>query len=217
MDRYYPESKVEIQGFMARHYDAILNVATLGRYSYFIKKTVASMKIKPQDRILDLGAGTGRNACLMLRYLSNDGGLTGVDISGEMTTQFKKKCAGYPNVKIVQARIDRELPFREKFDKAFISFVFHGFPQTAQEKIIKNVSALLKNNGSFFILDYNEFSFDRSPLHVRLLFKRIECPYAFDFIRKDWKHILEGYNFGGFAESLFFGNYVRLLEARKID
>jgi ubiquinone/menaquinone biosynthesis C-methylase UbiE len=217
MDRYYPESKVEIQGFTARHYDAILNAATMGRYSYFIKKAVESMKIKPQDRILDLGAGSGRNACLMLRYLSTEGGLTGVDISREMTTQFKKKCAGYPNVKIIQGRIDQELPLREKFDKVFISFVFHGFPQTVQEKILKNVSALLKNNGSFFILDYNEFSFERSPLHVRFIFKAVECPYAFDFIRKDWKRILAGYNLGDFEESFFFGNYVRLLKARKID
>ena len=88
MSSYYPESKVEIRGFMARHYDILLNIATFGRYSPFIKKSIELMKIKPEDRILDLGAGTGRNACLMIEYLSEKGELIGIDISREMISQL---------------------------------------------------------------------------------------------------------------------------------
>jgi len=212
---YYPKSKVEIKGFMAVHYDAILDIATLGRYSPFIEKAIEMMRIRPQDKILDLGTGTGRNACLMMKYLSKDGKLIGIDISREMISQFQKKCAKFPNAKIVNARADQSLPFKEKFDKVFISFVLHGFPQNIREKVIKNVFKVLKNGGVFFILDYNEFDKDLMPFYLRILFKLIECPYAFDFIEKDWKKILAKSGYKDFQEHIFF-DYIRLLKAKKI-
>jgi len=67
--------------------------------------------------------------------------------------------------------------------------VLHGFPQNIRERVIKNVFEVLKNGGVFFILDYNEFDKDLMPFYLRILFKLIECPYAFDFIEKDWKKI----------------------------
>lgn len=215
MSNYYPKSKVEISGFMARYYDNLLDLATLGRYSPFIKKAIELMKIQPEDRILDLGAGTGRNACLMAKYLSGRGELIGVDISPEMTSQFKRKCANYSNVKIICSRIDSSLPFKGKFDKILTSFVLHGFPQNVRESIIKNVFKMLRSNGSFFILDYNEFVYSEMPLYLKIPFKSVECPYAFDFIERNWEQILADYNFNYFEHFLFFKDYVRLLKARK--
>ena len=45
----------------------------------------------------------------------------------------------------------------------------------------------------------------------------MECPYAFDFIKRDWKQILGSNHFSGFEEFFFFKNYVRLLKATKLD
>jgi len=111
MCTYYPESKVELSGFMAKHYDTLLDIATLGMYSFFIRKAIRSMGIKPADKILDLGAGTGRNACLMMKYLSPVGEVTGFDISKEMISQFKKNCADFHNVKLINGRIDQDLAY----------------------------------------------------------------------------------------------------------
>lgn len=216
MGNYYPESKVEMNGFMATHYDALLDLATFGRYPLFIKKSIRLMDIEPTDRILDLGTGTGRNACLIAKYLSEKGRLIGIDISQEMISQFKKKCANYSNIKIIHARADKSLPFKKEFDKAFISFVLHGFPQNVREVIIKGIFEVLRSNGTLFILDYNEFSYDEIPLYLKILFKLIECPYAFDFIERDWKQILANHNFADFEEFFFFKDYVRLLKAKKI-
>ena len=215
MDNYYPESKVETKGFTARYYDNLMNIITFGRYSPFIENAIEVMGIRPQDRILDLGAGTGRNACLMMNYLSKGGKLIGTDISREMIFQFRKKCANFPNAKIIYARIDKSLPFEEEFDKVLISFVLHGFPQEVGEAIIKSVFEVLKVNGSFFILDYNEFSYKKMPFYFKKFFNLIECPYAFDFIERDWKQILANHNFSDFEEYFFFKDYVRLLKAKK--
>ena len=136
MSNHYPESKVEVKGFTARHYDKLMDIISFGRYKPFIEEAIKLMEIRPGDKILDLGTGTGRNACLMMKYLSKQGKLIGTDISVEMISRFKKKCANFPNTKITYARIYQPLPFEEKFDKVFISFVLHGFPQVIRETIL---------------------------------------------------------------------------------
>ena len=215
MKKLYPESKVEIMGFMARYYDIGLDIATFGRYLSFIKQVISMTKIKPEDKILDLGAGTGRNACLMAKYLSEKGELIGVDISKDMIAQFEKRCTDFPNVKIINRRIDQTLPYKNDFSKVFISFVLHGFPQNARKVIIENAFQSLKQNGEFLILDYNEFSLPDIPFYFRLAFKLMECPYAFDFIEKDLKKLLADSGFTNFQEHFFFTGFVRLLRAVK--
>jgi ubiquinone/menaquinone biosynthesis C-methylase UbiE len=214
---YYPKSKVEVKGFMAAHYDTILNLTTFGRYSSFIEKAIGLMSISPQDKILDLGAGTGRNACLMMKYLSEDRGeLVGIDICDEMISQFQKRCRKFHNAEIIKARVDQPLPLknRKKFDKVFISFVLHGFPQEVREKVIDSVFEVLKADGIFFVLDYNEFSLSKMPFYAKIPFKLIECPYAFDFIKRDWREILAKTGFKDFEQYIFF-DYIRLLKAQK--
>jgi len=167
MRRYYPQSKVEIKGFMARYYDILLDTVTLGRYRLLIEKAIELMAINPSDKILDLGTGTGRNACLIIKELSTQGKLIGIDISQEMISQFKKRCAKFSKAQILQARADKSLPFKQEFDDVFISFVLHGFPHYIREEIIKNVSEVLKSKGNFFILDYNEFAVQKMPFYLK--------------------------------------------------
>ena len=213
----YPGTKVEVKGLAARYYDAFMNVITLGKYPSFIEESIRLMKIRPEDRIIDFGVGTGRNARLMLKYISPKGELVGVDISKVMISQFKKKCAHFPNAKIINARIDEPLFFKEDFDKIFISFVLHGFPQNARETIIDNAYKALKDNGEFHILDWNEFDLKTLPFYQRTFFSFIECPYCFDFIEKDWKKILAEKGFNNFKEHFFFTKFIRLLKAKKIS
>jgi len=217
VSNYYPESKVEINGIVARHYDKLINIITLGRYSFFIQKIILLMEIKPNHKIIDLGTGTGRNACLMMKQLSTKGELVGLDISEEMILQFNKNCAEFSNAKVIYKRIDQDLDYEMYFDKALISFVLHGFPQEARNQIIRNAFKALKKNGEFFILDYNEFSLKEMPFYLKIPFKFAECPYAFDFIEKDWKKILSEEGFSYFEEYLFFKKYIRLLKAKKIS
>jgi len=88
MDKFYPESKVEIQGFTAKHYDTIMNILSFGFYGKFIGNAISKLEIKDEDYILDLGCGTGRNAWLMRNYLSEKGFILGLDVSEGMGKQF---------------------------------------------------------------------------------------------------------------------------------
>lgn len=216
LNKIYPDSGVELNPFSAKNYDILLNIVTFGFYHFFIYKAIKAMDIQSGDSILDLGCGTGRNACIMEKYLSNKGKITGIDVSPIMEKQFNTKCASRKNIQFIRHRIDQPFDISEKFDKIFISFVIHGFPHTIRQTVLKNVSNHLKPDGAFFILDYSEFNLEEMPILHRLIFKNMECKYAFDFIKRDWKHILSEYGFSEFEEFLFVNHYVRLLKARKV-
>ncbi|HGY11493.1 MAG: class I SAM-dependent methyltransferase [Candidatus Aminicenantes bacterium] len=216
-NKIYPDSGVELTPFTAINYDKVMNIATLGLYHGFIHRAIKAMHIQSEDKILDLGCGTGRNACIMGKYLSGTGKITGMDISPIMERQFNKKCAKYHNIDFARQRIDLPFSISEKFDKIFISFVIHGFPHEIRKTVLKNIYTHLKPGGAFFMLDFSEFKMNEMPFLYRFIFKKIECKYAFDFIERDWKQILSDYNFTGFEEFLFFKDYVRLLKAKKLD
>ena len=215
MSKLYPESHVEVQGLSARYYDLTLNVASAGFYSKFIKAAIEKMNIQPDDRILDLGCGTGRNACLMRAHLADSGHITGMDISDEMGDQFKSNCAAYNNIEFKNQRIDIGFKEDDPFDLIFMSFVLHGLPHEVRFKVLKNIYNNLKPGGRFHLLDFSQFKIKEMPFHYRLLFKTFECKYAFDFVERDWKHILSNTGFSNFNEHFWFKNYVRLLTAEK--
>ncbi|MBW2039024.1 MAG: class I SAM-dependent methyltransferase [Deltaproteobacteria bacterium] len=215
MSSRYPGSRVEVRGWEARYYDLLMNIITLWRYPPFIREVISLMKIKPADKIIDFGCGTGRNACLMLEYLSPQGELIGLEISAEMTAQFRTRCDPFLNARVLEMRIDESLTFKEEFDKVFISFVLHGFPQEVREVIVANAHRTLKPKGELFLLDYNEFSLQEAPFYFRIPFRHLECSYAADFIARDWYAVLSHMGFEDFAQHLFFRGYVRLLKARK--
>jgi len=215
--KIYPDSGVELKGFTARNYDKVMNIGTMGLYNGFIKKAIHDMGIRPDDQILDLGCGTGRNAKLMCSYLNEKGHITGLDISEYMEIQFYLKFEKDKKINFINQRIDVPFNLQKTYNNVFISFVIHGFPHGIRNTVIQNAYNHLKPDGKFFILDFAEFDMDKMPLHHRFVFKKIECKYAFDFIKRDWKEILNRNGFDNFTEHFYFKKYVRLLSAQKND
>ncbi len=216
MEKLYPDSGVELSKFTAKHYDKIMNTASFGLYRTFIQKAIKDLELKSNDKILDLGCGTGRNILLMNKYVDENSLLIGLDISDDMEKQFNINSKQFSNIKFINKRIDQAFELEQKFDKIFISFVIHGFPHEIRKIIIKNAYNNLKQGGTFNILDFAEFDMSKMPFHHRFIFKKIECKFAFDFIKRDWKSILKEYGFNEFSESYYFKNYVRLLKAQKL-
>jgi len=214
-EKIYPESGVELSPFISKNYDKLMNILSMGFYHGFIKKAVADMDIQPNDSILDMGCGTGRNAFLMSSYLKEKGSIVGLDISAEMEQQFTSKFSLDARVDFINMRIDQPFNLQQKFDKIFISFAIHGFPHETRSTVIKNAVKHVKLGGAFFILDFAEFDMAAMPFHHRAVFKAVECKYAFDYIKRDWKNILSAFGFSTFIEEFYFKNYVRLLKATK--
>jgi len=209
------DSKVEVTGLEARNYDLMMNLITAGTYPFFIRQAIKEINIGIDDHILILGSGTGRNACLMRKYLSDQGAILGLDIGEEMLEQANQRCRHFPNVTFKKQRIEETLSFLEEFDKVFISFVFHGFIQENRLKIISNAHRALRSGGEFIILDYNEFDPAKSPWLVQTVFK-MECPLATDFVLRDWQSIIKEHGFHDFRKNPHYFGYVQLLKSSKL-
>ena len=208
-------SEVEIGPTVARYYDLFLNVLSLGQYSHFIKGVVEKMDINPGQSILDLGSGTGRNNCFMAEKVSSHGKIVGLDISDEMLSRARKRCRKYPNVTFEKQRIELPMPYKEEFDKVFISFVLHGFENDQKVGIIRNAYQALKSGESFYVLDYAEFDIDRMWFPLRWAFARWECPLAVEFLKLDIKSMLYAQGFTDFKEEFSLRQHLRLLSAVK--
>ena len=210
-------SHIEIRGWEARHYDKMMDLLLVGRYRAFIEQAVQRMDVRKGDAILDLGSGTGRNICMMLKVLGVTGRVVGVDISQEMLRQARQRCQAYPQVAFLNRRIEEALPFQEEFDRAFISFTLHGFEDEDKERVVANVHRALKPGGLFWILDFNEFDLDSQWLPFRWGFRRFECELASEFLSLDLEGMLARHGFGSFVTYPFLWDYARLLGAEKLE
>lgn len=214
-EKLYKESKIELTPTIAKHYDRIMNSISFGKYNRFIVRAIHDMHISEGDAVLDMGCGTGKNAALMTDYIGDNGSVTGVDLSPVMESQFRERHKSDPRIAFSRQRIDIPFDLGKKFDKVLISFVIHGFPHEVRERILQNAYSHLKPGGKLMILDFAEFSMQEMPWHHRLVFRTVECVYAFDYIERDWKNILEKSGFTTPAEQFYFRNYARLLTATK--
>jgi len=86
-----------------------------------IARGISHMAIKPGDRVLDVGIGTGAS----LDFYPPHAGVVGIDLSGGMLRECRKKLQQrrIGHVQLFQANA-LELPFRDNaFDHVFISHV----------------------------------------------------------------------------------------------
>jgi demethylmenaquinone methyltransferase/2-methoxy-6-polyprenyl-1,4-benzoquinol methylase len=195
----------------------MMDLLLVGRYQAFIEGAIERMDIRRGDAILDLGSGTGRNICVMLKALGSTGRVVGVDISQEMLRQARRRCRAYPQVTFLNRRIEEPLPFHEEFDEAFICFTLHGFEDEDKERVIANAYRALRPGGTFWILDYSEFDLDRQWFPFRWAFRRFECELASEFLSLDLERMLARHGFGSFVIYPFLRGYARLLGAEKLE
>lgn len=214
-NKFYPDSKVEVTGLEARHYDFFMNMISMGTYPHFIKKAINKMLVQPDDTIADFGAGTGRNALLMHSYLSEEGSVVGYEIGAEMIASFRKKSSEMHNISLRTQRVDEEIAGSDIYDKIFMSFVLHGLPHQNRLAVLENVVYLLKEGGSFFILDYTPAPKESVSALRKFLFTKVECPYAYDFIIQDWDSIFKEHGLRIVKQETFM-KWVSLMEVRFI-
>ncbi len=210
-----PKTKVEVKGFEARHYDLLMRVITLGKYSSFIQRAIADLQLQPGHIVADFGAGTGKNAELMIPYIGTKGKVYALEIGEEMKAQIQERQQQFPQIELIHQRIEQPFTLPQPVDKVFISFVLHGFEQEQRLSIIRNAYSLLKPGGEFCILDYHHFDVDRAPWYIRFAIRKVECQLAEDFINRDWPAILKESGFNSTREQAYFGGYVRLLCGQK--
>src|SRR4051812_11706301 len=77
----------------ARHYDATVQLLTLGRARAIRKRTAELAQLAPGEAVLDVGCGTGDLTILARRQVGAGGQVVGIDASPEMIEEARRKAA----------------------------------------------------------------------------------------------------------------------------
>ncbi len=125
------------------------------RWQSYLGQSLTSIQawlaLKPTDRVLDLGCGTGE---LAQRLLTTQPELTitGVDLSPQMLAIARAKCAAYPQARFLEGSATA-LPFPDHhFDWVVSSSVFHYFSQP--QEVLAEFRRILNPRGHIVILDW---------------------------------------------------------------
>lgn len=118
-----------------------------------ITTLINNMKIRPNDAIADIGAGSGYHVFKMAP-LAKNGLVYAVDIQPEMleVIQLKKRSNRAANVKtVLGSEKSINLP-KSSLDKILLVDVYHEFSYPVE--MIESIKNALKSNGLLFLIEY---------------------------------------------------------------
>jgi arsenite methyltransferase len=157
------------------------------------EKTIRLMDLRPGERVLDLGCGSGWATRLLARVVAEGpegfGQAVGLDISDEMIRQARSLSKDFENVLYVWGSA-QQIPWEENFfDKVLSVESFYYYPD--QDRTLTELFRVLAPRGRMFILINlyrdNPYSLPwvdklKVPVHVRSSEEYVELlkKHAFD-------------------------------------
>jgi ubiquinone/menaquinone biosynthesis C-methylase UbiE len=118
------------------------------------QELISGANLSGGERVLDVGCGTGALVVMLKRqYPAVD--VVGLDPDPKALRRARTKATRAPvSVQFDQAFAD-ELPYRDSsFDRVLSSFMFHHLKEDEREKMLREVSRVLKSGGSFHLVDF---------------------------------------------------------------
>jgi ubiquinone/menaquinone biosynthesis C-methylase UbiE len=142
------------------------------------EKTLRLMNLRPGERVLDLGCGSGWATRLLARLVADGpegfGQVVGLDVSDEMIRQARTASREFENILYVWGAADK-IPWEENFfDKVLSVESFYYYPD--QDRALAELFRVMAPRGRLFILinlyKDNEYSLQwvpklKVPVHVR--------------------------------------------------
>lgn len=173
-----------------RRYDFRLWLGSWGREGRFRAEELGHARIRPGERVLDLGCGTGSLAIAAARAVGPKGAVTGVDPSVEMVARARSKAR--------RARVDaafvetagEALPFpAAAFDVVLISLVLHQLPPDALHGTMFQVQRVLKPGGRLLVVDLGTPEPGKRTVHSHGTPASGRTPFSLDRLEQLFEHL----------------------------
>ena len=143
-----------IRGWMARLYDAMSWVCSLGGGAKTNREIIERAGIKPGERVLDVGCGTGAQT-LPAAEVAGPGNVAGVDPSPDMLERAREKAAKKRlEIDFRSAAIEK-LPFDDQqFNVVLSSFMLHHLPEDVMRAGFAEIHRVLQHGGRLLAADF---------------------------------------------------------------
>lgn len=176
-------AKQEIQAAyqrQAKHYDfAVLLYRLIGlRIETYRSRAVELLRLKPGDRVVDLGCGTGLNFPHVIERIGPQGRLIGVDLSSKMLANARERAEqeGWSNIELVQSDM-ATYAFPQGINGVLSTGAFGFVPE--YERVIENALRALVPGGRLVIADGKRP--ERWPSWLLRLFVWVSRPFGLTF------------------------------------
>jgi arsenite methyltransferase len=160
-------------------------------------KTIRLMDLRPGERVLDLGCGSGWATRLLARLVAEGfGQVVGIDVSDEMIRQARVASKDFDNILYVWGSAEK-IPWEENFfDKVLSVESFYYYPD--QDRALHELFRVMAPHGRLFILinlyKDNPYSLQwvdklKVPVHVRSAAEYVELLKAHAFEKVETRQI----------------------------
>jgi len=139
----------------AAQYDIFSGLMGMGINRPNSRMVIELAKVKPGDKVLDVGCGTGSLTLTAKSSAGASGAVYGIDAAPEMIEVARKKAKQAGSDVVFEVGLVEKIPFPDAtFDVVVSRLVIHHLPDDLKRKAFAEVFRVLKPGGHLLVADF---------------------------------------------------------------